>query len=431
MSQIDDLTGLRPEQFSSLNFGIGSRPPRDATFSATLTGENTHQKWEGLVRNALRFTSGVPFCGKHSHMKSGMKEAIESQEFFRTLKANELWPQLADCDALVLSRPNQAALIYRDQWIQLERIAKPCIPKEDSWRYLWSSSHWMEQHIKRHWRPYASERLDPWCQSSWKERFWNNIEISGATQSEFRAVLQAIRVLFSRFCAPEFASSEKWPDQFYGYAGESAMLVFTGEQPQSRVSYRAHDCFYQQAETSLRVRAVLRLWALFWSAYKMSMSRTPWLGATVNGLNIAGDDALLKVAPLAHRATAHEAIEAIQTLRALLAQVPAAQQHIQTLNRSDDQSDQTPPVAYYTRGPMRVAVQTVMDPRGSCDYCTHYRSDRWVCAAFPQGIPNVIYRYGQSVHHDKPFDGDGGVLFDASDPEAWESNVCNPATRRK
>lgn len=54
-----------------------------------------------------------------------------------------------------------------------------------------------------------------------------------------------------------------------------------------------------------------------------------------------------------------------------------------------------------------------------CAACAHYRwgssSVGGQCAAFPDGIPEEIYR--NRVRHDRPYPGDNGIMFE-KDP-SW------------
>lgn len=45
-----------------------------------------------------------------------------------------------------------------------------------------------------------------------------------------------------------------------------------------------------------------------------------------------------------------------------------------------------------------------------CAECTHWDVGEETCEAFPAGIPDAIFRYGNP--HKKPFPGDGGIRFE-------------------
>ncbi len=49
----------------------------------------------------------------------------------------------------------------------------------------------------------------------------------------------------------------------------------------------------------------------------------------------------------------------------------------------------------------------------TCQNCAHFGGS-WTCQAFPQGIPQDIYR--QAYGHREPYPGDGGIVF-AQRPE--------------
>ena len=416
-SNLDDSNGLARAQLTFVEFGIGSRPPRDATFSACLLQGDERPRWRGWVPNALRFTVGVPSCGKHPHMVKGMKNAAEKGEWIRTFKADELWPEFAGSDTLLLTRPNQAALLYRGELVSLRLINSPKIAGEDSWRYLWSSDNWIQSHVTQHWRPYQRATLDEWHRCSPDERFWNSITVSGMTKRQFRAGIQAIRVLFSRFCAEEYVSSQEWPSTPDGNG--KALLSLVDSSYSNRLLYKIHRFFYEGAAASVRLRAVLRLWALLWAESKSFICRDQWLGADIDGLRIATKDIKLPLLPLTQRASAHETIEAIQIMRVLLGKVPAAIEHLQTLNRSDDENDAVPPIAYPRETPDWTPRQTVMDyeRKGDCSECAHHRQTfgGGICAAFPEGVP--VASHLPKFKHSEPLEGDGGVRFEPEDLE--------------
>ena len=45
-----------------------------------------------------------------------------------------------------------------------------------------------------------------------------------------------------------------------------------------------------------------------------------------------------------------------------------------------------------------------------CVDCKHLHPKGTTCEAFPDGIPDEIYLYGDK--HTKPFDGDSGIRFE-------------------
>lgn len=45
-----------------------------------------------------------------------------------------------------------------------------------------------------------------------------------------------------------------------------------------------------------------------------------------------------------------------------------------------------------------------------CERCKHHNGDA-TCAAFPERIPDAIFR--NEHDHTEPFPGDGGILFEA------------------
>ena len=54
-----------------------------------------------------------------------------------------------------------------------------------------------------------------------------------------------------------------------------------------------------------------------------------------------------------------------------------------------------------------------------CLNCRRYKPERFAlpkrCQAFPDGIPDAIY-FGDANHR-KPYEGDGGLLYDPIDKE--------------
>ena len=55
----------------------------------------------------------------------------------------------------------------------------------------------------------------------------------------------------------------------------------------------------------------------------------------------------------------------------------------------------------------------------ACDECKHFKGEiigeaeneqRWICAAFKNGIPKEIL-FGEN-NHEKPVAGDGGIVFE-------------------
>lgn len=47
-----------------------------------------------------------------------------------------------------------------------------------------------------------------------------------------------------------------------------------------------------------------------------------------------------------------------------------------------------------------------------CMTCKHYRTGRYACAAFPDGIPEEIFT--GEVDHDEPYPGDGGIQWESA-----------------
>lgn len=57
-------------------------------------------------------------------------------------------------------------------------------------------------------------------------------------------------------------------------------------------------------------------------------------------------------------------------------------------------------------------------PAEYCGFCTHYNNAERRCSAFPNGIPVAIYN--AEADHRKPFEGDGGIQFEAKNPNYEE-----------
>ena len=49
----------------------------------------------------------------------------------------------------------------------------------------------------------------------------------------------------------------------------------------------------------------------------------------------------------------------------------------------------------------------------NCLYCKHLHKNEYSCDAFPRVIPSLILR-GHIVHN-KPFDGDNGIMFEKAE----------------
>ena len=53
--------------------------------------------------------------------------------------------------------------------------------------------------------------------------------------------------------------------------------------------------------------------------------------------------------------------------------------------------------------------------KGPCWFCTHkFPTFKRTCAAFPNGIPDEIWR-GENTHTE-PYSGDGGIRFERRQP---------------
>jgi len=64
-----------------------------------------------------------------------------------------------------------------------------------------------------------------------------------------------------------------------------------------------------------------------------------------------------------------------------------------------------------------------------CNFCRHYRGSdgkRFMCAAFPSGIPDAII--DGEFDHTQPYEGDGGIRFQEkvmkfADPEETKEDA--------
>lgn len=68
-------------------------------------------------------------------------------------------------------------------------------------------------------------------------------------------------------------------------------------------------------------------------------------------------------------------------------------------------------------------------PRAQCDACARLRpktdlDDPMTCDAFPDGIPDVIWN--NQADHRRPFDGDGGIRFEARAGDAYPEWALPP-----
>ena len=65
----------------------------------------------------------------------------------------------------------------------------------------------------------------------------------------------------------------------------------------------------------------------------------------------------------------------------------------------------------------------------SCLTCVHIdRKDITKCKAFPRGIPFLIISGG--IEHTKPFDGDGGIIYEPNESVKKKQRLDKKANRQ-
>ncbi len=378
--------------------------------------ESEEEAWLGLVSS--RSVSPRAW-------QANIVPSLRKCEFFRAIEANRVWPAWHDPRTVVLTRPGEVALGCGDEIVRLQpwsgREKTPVFNQspmsmetelseshQNLWRYLSSPTEQLAAELRAQYSMPSRSVIERWLERLPTERFWSCIETSGGENRGFRAAIEAIHVLFSRFDEPKNSS----PQSQRSFVRNRNQELFVLFEQENELRYRASDLFYQEATFSLRVRAVLRLFAMVWSKGRARLNHNNWLGAKIIGLSITEQIPRLEFYPTKQKASAHETIQAIQNLRIFLAETPAAGPHFTALNCSDDEDYQ--PLPSGARGQLEEWLPRAGggDEAMPCHLCAHHRSGcNWnVCAAFPQGIPREIEM--DRVSHDKPFAGDGGIRFE-------------------